>query len=129
MTNGEAAPPVRARSGNYVGTEVDGRWWRRYRARGFFARGNGKYWWDDGTFYFLRLLTRRPLEIPFDRVEAVRTGRSHAGRSAPWLRILKIDWTENGHRLSSGFFVSSDSNEVENLAAELRDLVQGSARR
>ncbi len=128
MTNGET-PPARARSGNYAGTEVDGKWWRRYRARGFFARGNGRYWWDDTTFYFLRLLSKSPLTIPFRSIVAVRTGRSHAGRSALWLRILKIDWVEDGNKLSSGFFVSRDVNEVENLAAELRDRVSGRAGR
>jgi hypothetical protein len=32
----------------YVGTEVDGRWWKRYRAAGFFARGNGSFRFADG---------------------------------------------------------------------------------
>lgn len=111
-----------------MGTELDGKWWRRYRANGFFARGNGRYWWDEDAFYFLRLLTKSPLKIPFDRVVDVRTGRSHAGRSGLWLRILKIDWTDGGHQLSSGLFVSKDALEVENLAAELRALASGRAR-
>ncbi len=111
-----------------MGTELDGKWWRRYRANGFFARGNGRYWWDEEAFYFLRLLTKSPLRIPFDRVVGVRTGRSHAGRSGLRLRILKIDWTDGRHRLSSGFFVSKNAMEVENLAAELRDRTSGLAR-
>ena len=65
------SPPHWARRGHYLGTEVGGKWWRRYRGRGFFARGNGSYWADSEAFRFLRYLTRKPLEIPFARVTAV----------------------------------------------------------
>jgi hypothetical protein len=30
--------------GSYLGTEVDEKWYKRYRRDGFFARGSGEYW-------------------------------------------------------------------------------------
>ena len=51
------------KKGNYLGTEVDGRWWRRYRAPTFFARGNGELWLDEDGLHFLRRMTKTPLSI------------------------------------------------------------------
>jgi hypothetical protein len=117
------AAPQWARRGHYVGTEVDGRWWRRYRRRGFFARGNGTYWADSEAFRFLRYLTRTPLAIPFPRVSAIETGTRHAGRWLMGVPIVKIVWEDDGRRLSSGFVVSRDPLEIENVVAELRSRI------
>mgnify|MGYP001567496802 CR=1 FL=1 len=32
------------KKGNYLGTEIDEKWWKRYRSPGFFARGSGEFW-------------------------------------------------------------------------------------
>jgi hypothetical protein len=116
-------PPPWAGRGHYVGTELDGKWWRRYRGRGFFARGNGRYWTDSEAFRFLRYLTRTPLEIPFARVSAVETGTRHAGRWCMGAPIVKIVWEEDGHRLSSGFVVSREQAGVDNVVLEMRSRI------
>mgnify|MGYP000283042842 CR=1 FL=1 len=54
--------------GSYLGTEIEGKWWKRYREAGFFARGNGEWWIENGALCFRRQLTRTPLVIPFDEV-------------------------------------------------------------
>ncbi|MFH1501499.1 MAG: M48 family metallopeptidase [Candidatus Eisenbacteria bacterium] len=100
--------PPRALAGNYVGTEVDGSWRKRYRRDGFLARGNGRYWWDEDAFYFLRHLTKRALRIPFGQVTGVRVGTSHAGRLGLWLRILKAARPNPGARQGGPMTVRSD---------------------
>jgi hypothetical protein len=30
------------KQGHYFGTEIDGKWWRRYRESGYSARGSGE---------------------------------------------------------------------------------------
>ena len=94
-------PPQYARRGHYLGTEVDGKWWRRYRGAGFFARGNGRYWADSEAFRFLRYLTRTPLEIPFVRVTTVETGTRHAGRWCMGIPVVKIVWEEDGRMVGT----------------------------
>jgi hypothetical protein len=113
-------PPPWARPGQYLGTEIEGRWWRRYRGRGFFARGSGRYWSDAEAFRFLRHLTRAPLEIPFARVSAVEIGTRHAGRWTAGVPIVKIVWEEGGRGLSSGFIVSRDQAQVDSVLSEIR---------
>jgi hypothetical protein len=117
-------PPQWARRGHYLGTEVDGKWWRRYRGRGFFARGNGRYWADSEAFHFLRYMTRTPLAIPFPRVSAVETGTRHAGRWCMGIPIVKIIWEQDGRRLSSGFVVAREPSDIENVVAELRSRIR-----
>ena len=51
------------RKGNYFGTVIDGKWWKRYRASGYFARGNGEFWLDDTGVHFRKLLTKTPSTI------------------------------------------------------------------
>ena len=61
----------------YVGTQIGDRWWKRYRAPGFFVRGRGRYWFEDGELRFHRELTKEltarvPSRIPLVR----RPGRT-----------------------------------------------------
>ena len=52
------------RPGHYLGTEIGESWWRRYRADGFFARGNGELWLDESGLWFSRYLTQRSPSHP-----------------------------------------------------------------
>ena len=113
------------RKGHYLGTVIDERWWKRYKKDRLFARGNGKYWFDETTFYFLRYLTKQPIQIPMNRIVGFEIGKSHAGR---WLFkpiVLKILWGKDGLSLSSGFIVAKDRLETEMIASELESLVAG----
>lgn len=38
--------------GHYLGTEIDEKWWRRYRKNKFLARGNGEYLYGKGFTLF-----------------------------------------------------------------------------
>ena len=106
--------------GHYLGTEIDEKWWKRYRKDKFFARGNGEYWFDDIGFYFRRYLTKHPIEVPFAKIIEVKIGKSHAGRWLLGPRALKLIWEKDGMRLSSGFIVSRNQQDTEAVMADLK---------
>ncbi len=108
------------RRGLYVGTEIDSKWWRRYTKEGFFARGNGEYWYDDSGFYFLRYFTKEPIFIPFNAVTQITLGTWHSGKWPLGNLILKILWKKDNLDLSSGFIVGKKRDE----AIELRDTLK-----
>ena len=111
------------RRGHYLGTEIDEKWWKRYTKEGFFARGNGEYWYDDEAFYFLRYLTQDPIVIPFDKVSTVKAGTWHAGRWGWGHLIVKFLWAHQGQSLSSGFILSYQKPEALRLLDEIRQRV------
>lgn len=104
---------------HYLGTEIDEKWWKRYRRDKFFARGSGLYWLDENGLCFRRYLTKRPICIPFERIERIKLGKWHAGRWCGGLLVLKILWHKDGQTLGSGFLVSKSRIDAENLKAEL----------
>lgn len=109
--------------GSYLGTEKDGRWWKRYRARGFFARGKGELWLEDGAICFRRLLTRTPLRIPFERITGVILGRWHSGRWMIRERAIKVQWRADGEQLSSGFVLGRTEEHAREAASRLRERI------
>ena len=108
------------KSGLYLGTEIDEKWWRRYKKDKLFARGNGKYWHDERAFYFRRYLTKAPITIPFQNVLEVKVGTWHAGRWGSGRPVVKIVWKKDDILLSSGFLVSLGQAELHGLKDELR---------
>ena len=106
--------------GHYLGTEINEQWWKRYKKNKFFARGTGEYWFDDTAFYFRRYLTKQPLTIPFEKVSAVKIGKSHAGRGLSGNRVVKLIWEKDQLSLSSGFVLSGSEKETAVLALELK---------
>ncbi len=107
------------RRGSYFGTEIDEKWWRRYRKDGLFARGTGEYWFDDRRLCFRRYLTTTPIVIDFDKLVAIKTGRWHAGRWAGGALLIKFVWKKDGLLLSSGFLLSGDSLATETMVGDL----------
>lgn len=107
------------RRGHYLGTEIDEKWWKRYRRNKFFARGTGQYWMDEEGFCFRRTLTKRPICVPFGQIDRIKLGNWHAGRWCAGLTVLKILWQKDGQRLSSGFVVSRSEAETLNLKAAI----------
>ena len=106
--------------GHYLGTEIEGQWWRRYIRDGFFARGNGEYWYDEQSFYFWRYLTRDPIVVPLARVREVQLGRWHAGRWAWGAAIVKLIWeNSDGLLLSSGFVLSRSESQARQVLEEM----------
>ncbi len=108
------------RKGHYLGTEIDEKWWKRYKKDKFFARGNGQYWIDDTALYFRRYLTKDPVVIPFAKFNEVKIGKSHAGRWLLGPRVLKLIWEKDGMKLSSGFIISRNQQETEAIMADLK---------
>ena len=92
--------------GQYLGTEIDEKWWKRYRKDKLFVRGNGEYWFDDTGFCFHRYMTNHQIKIPFAKIIELKIGKSHAGRWLLGSRVLKLIWEKNGMKLRSGFIVS-----------------------
>ncbi len=108
------------RKGHYLGTEIDEKWWKRYKKDKFFARGNGEYWIDETALYFRRYLTKDPVVIPFAKIIEVKIGESHAGRWLLGPRVLKLIWEKDGMKLSSGFIISRNQQETEAIMADLK---------
>lgn len=117
------------RPGSYLGTEIDGKWWKRFRGEGFFARGNGEWWIEGGALYFRRFLTQTPLVIPFDKVTEVKIGTWHSGRWILGRPIFKVFWGREGLRLSSGFYLESDRRRAMELLAMLEEQVRSASGR
>jgi hypothetical protein len=109
-------------AGHYLGTEIDEKWWRRYRKDGLFARGNGKYRISDDCFYFRRYLTKTEIAIPLKELIDIKTANWHAGRYAGGSLIIKLIWNKDGIRLSSGFVVSKNRDETKRIIETLKEL-------
>ncbi|MEW6440622.1 MAG: hypothetical protein AB1640_06740 [bacterium] len=107
------------RVGSYLGTEIGGKWWKRFRRDGFFARGNGEYWLDDRALCFRRYLTKAPLIIPFEKMTGLRLGTWHAGKWVLGKPILKVLWRHEGQELSSGFYVSKADELIREVEARM----------
>jgi len=110
----------KTKRGSYFGTEIERRWWNRFREDGFFARGNGELWLDKDGLHFLRRLTTKPLVIRWTEITGIRLGRWHAGRWAMTFPILKVDFRRRSRDLSAGFLLSRNWSHMEAFARELR---------
>ena len=108
------------RPGHYLGTVIDGKWWRRYRKEGLFARGTGEWWIEGGNLCFRRFLTRKPIVIALDRLSSVETGTWHAGRWGGGRTFLKLTWERDGRRLTAGFILARTEEESRVLMELLR---------
>lgn len=114
---------VNEKTGLYLGTEIDEKWWKRYTKDGLLARGNGKYRYDDEAFYFLRHYTREPIAIPLKSIAEFKVGTWHSGKWCFGYPILKIIWSKDGLKLSSGFLISKTNTDVEKIISELRNKI------
>jgi hypothetical protein len=110
--------------GQYLGTEVNGRWWKTYRRDGLSLRGNGHYWIENDALMFHRLLTKEPFRIPLAAITGARIGSRHGGKWLAGSPIVKIDWTaSDGTRLSNGIGVRQ-REAAEALVELLRQLTE-----
>lgn len=106
------------KSGYYYGTEIDEKWWKRYKEPTYFMRGNGEYWLDEKGICFRRFMTQEPFMIPFDKIKALKTGWFHAGKVGIGKIATKIIWENNGVLLSSGFYFGT-SAEIEEFVQKI----------
>lgn len=107
--------------GKYFGTEIDEKWWKRFRKNKMLARGNGTFSYDEYSISFLRLLTNNPIVIEFEQIIAFKTGNWHAGQWGAGKPILKILWKKDNQLLSSGFSIATGSTRLKEVLSELSD--------
>lgn len=112
------------RRGNYFGTEVDHRWYKRFWRDGMFARGNGVFWIGEPGLFFLRTLTSRPIRILWTEMTGAGLGTWHAGRWAAGRPILKIEFRRHDLDLCAGFLLSADWGETRSLANDLQRRIE-----
>lgn len=115
---------INEKTGLYLGTEIDEKWWKRYRKDTLLVRGNGKYWDDDKAFYFLRYLTEEPIVIPFKNIIEFKIGKWHSGKWCFGHPILKIVWLKDGLKLSSGFLMSKKNDDIKKIISELTNKIK-----
>ncbi|MEM4406636.1 MAG: hypothetical protein QXS68_06285 [Candidatus Methanomethylicaceae archaeon] len=113
---------LQGRRGHYLGKEVGGKWWRRYRNDGLLARGIGEWWMDGKALFFRRDLIDAVIVIQFKDVAEVKVGKWHSGRWAGGSTVVKILWKKEGRLLSSGFVFCRDPKETEELVEYIRSL-------
>ena len=113
------------KTGLYLGTDIDEKWWKRYTKDKLLARGNGKYWYDDDSFYFLRYLTKEPIAISFNKMKELKTGKWHSGRWCFGYTVIKIIWLKDGLELSSGFLISKNKDDIVDFISELKNKMKG----
>ena len=116
---------METKRGHYLGTELGGAWYKRYRKDGMLAHGVGEHWIDDGQLHFRRYLTKNPIRIPLRRVSSVELGRWHAGRWVGSVRAVKLVWERDGAQLSSGFVFTRTSSQAAAFCRKLRELTGG----
>lgn len=110
--------------GQYVGTEINEKWWRRYTRDKLLVRGNGEYWFDVNGFYFLRSFSKKPIFISFRKIEGVKAGKWHSGRWVLGNVIIKVIWKKNGVKLSSGFIVSKHKEGAMKLKKFIEERIK-----
>lgn len=111
---------LQGRRGHYLGKEVGGKWWRRYRNDGLLARGIGEWWMDGKALFFRRYLIEALIVIQFKDVVEVKVGKWHSGRWAGGSTVVKILWRKQEKLLSSGFVLCPDPKETEKLVKYMR---------
>jgi hypothetical protein len=121
--SGESAPMSIECEGKYFGTEIDEKWWKRYTKNKLLARGNGIFSYNDDAIKFLRKLTKTPIEITFEDIVAVKTGKWHSGQWGAGQKIIKVLWKKDGRMLSSGFSIALSGNEIDVVVAELNSMI------
>jgi len=115
------------KSGYYFGTEIDRKWWKRYKKEGFFSRGNGKYDYDEKAFYFYKYPSDKPIIIPLRKISEFEIGKWHAGKWGMGMPVLKIIWESDDLLLSSGFLLSKNRSDIENIISDLKRLCDDEA--
>ena len=111
---------IQKRRGQYLGTEVDHKWWQRYSKEGFFTPGIGEYWIKDGSLFFQHRTRQKPISLPLQEiVEIVLCPCSRRSRDSR-NPVLKLTWKKDGKWLSSGFILSGIVDETSGLLTRLR---------
>lgn len=108
------------KGGNYAGTEVGGKWWRRSRKHGLFVKGNGHYWLEADALVFKRLIMKDPIRIPYSSMSGASIGKVHGGTWLAGRPIVKVAWTgPEGESFVTGIGMGRHA-DADALVAELQ---------
>lgn len=104
--------------GQYLGTQLVNKWWRRYTQGEFVTRGAGEYWITDGCLFFQNYASHQPIILPLNKLAEIKV--CPCQRRMGGIPILKLVWEKDGRWLSSGFVLSGMLDRSNNLLASLR---------
>ena len=106
---------IQKKRGQYLGTRVEHKWWRRYSKGGFFTRGIGEYWIKDGSLFFQHRARQKPIRLPLHNLAEIKICPCKGG-----MPVIKLVWEKDGKWLSSGFVFSGIMEQNGNLLENLR---------
>jgi hypothetical protein len=104
--------------GQYLGTRIGHKWWRRYTEGGFYARGNGEYWIKDGSLFFQHATSGQTINLPLGSLVEIKV--CPCRRQTGGIPIIRLVWEKDGSWLNSGFVLSGLLDQSNNLMASLR---------
>lgn len=108
------------KKGSYLGTEIDRKWWKRYKKDNLFARGNGEFWMDAEGMHFHRYLLKNDVFIPWSAMTGFDTGKWHAGKWLVGRPALKVLWEKDNQKLCSGFYLGGNWDETRQFITDLQ---------
>jgi hypothetical protein len=111
---------IQKKRGQYLGTEIDHRWWQRYSEDGFFTRGFGEYWIQDGTFHFQHQVRQNPIKLPLQKIVEIVLHPCNRRAKIGVMQIIELIWQKDGLWLSSSFALPGSIDEVNRLLTVLR---------
>ena len=113
---------IQKRRGQYLGTRVEHKWWRRYTKEGFFTRGIGEYWIKDGSLFFQHRNKQKPIALPLRNIVEIKLCPYQRRTQIKGAPIIKLVWEKDGSWLSSGFILSRNPEETSRLLTNLRTM-------
>jgi len=109
---------IQKRSGQYLGTKIEHKWWRRYSKGGFSTRGIGEYWIKDGSLFFQQHTKRNPIHLPLQSLIEIKI--CPCKNKTGGMPVIKLVWENDGYWLSSSFILSGIMEKSDHLLASLR---------
>ena len=111
---------IQKKRGQYLGTKIGHKWWRRYSKGGFFTRGIGDYWIKDGSLFFQHHSKQKPIALPLHSIVEIKLCPCNKRIRIGNTPIIKLVWKMNDKWLTSGFALSANMEETSRLLASLR---------
>lgn len=108
--------------GTYYGTEIGGKWWKRYAKDGWLSSFKADIWVDARGLNFRKRGAKTVLTIPRHSITGLTAGRWHVGRWS-WKPILKVQWTKNGVSMLCGFVMSGGEKNTLQMASQIGALI------
>lgn len=109
---------IQKKSGRYLGTRIEHKWWQRYTEAGFVTRGSGQYWIMDGSLFFQHHASQEPFRLPLRNLAEIKI--CPCRRRTGGIPIIRLVWEKDGCWLNSGFVLSGLVEQGNHLLTSLR---------